>query len=77
MMSTGGITRLLFFEGDDQNVSFDTQDALDSLLEEIKEELKRGGDGGDTTSEDDEWIAETITIPDQVSVSPDHVVDSL
>ena len=62
MMSTGGITRMLFFE--DQNESFDTQDALDSLLEELK-----CGDGGDTTSflsEDDVWIAETVTIPDQV-----------
>ena len=82
MMSTGGITRMLFFE--DQNESFDTQDALDSLLEELK-----CGDGGDTTSflsEDDVWIAETVTIPDQVDdsfmkenngdVSPNQVLEN-
>ena len=67
-MSTGGLARLLFQEGEEK-VSFDTQDVqqFDEFMEGIESDLKKhGGDGfngcdGDTASflsDDDEWIME-------------------
>ena len=78
-MSTGGLARLLFQEGEEK-VSFDTQDVqqLDDFMEGIENDLKKrggasfnGGDGDTFLSDDDEWImdATEITIPDQVPES--------
>ena len=73
-MSTGGLTSLLFQEGEEK-VSFDTQEVqqLDDFIEGIEKDLKkRGGDGfngGDVDtasflSDDDEWIMEGVELND-------------
>ena len=73
-MATGGLTSLLFQEGEEK-VSFDTQEVqqLDDFIEGIEKDLKkRGGDGfngGDVDtasflSDDDEWIMEGVELND-------------